>query len=268
MTSWDFVAIGAVLLLGVPHGGLDGAIARRVGWSPGLVSWVLFHLAYLGLAALVALLWWLFPLPSLALFLLISAQHFGASDIADTGSHWLPRIAHGGLVCIGIPNLQAAAVEPIFALLVGPASAPLIMQALNWLAIPWIISLIMYCGFAYRHPRYRRSLLSLLLLLGLVALLPPLISFALYFCLWHSRGHMLRLWHSLNPTERSRSAREAVVYSAMAWASAGLIFYYLQGSVASTLIQLTFIGLAALTLPHMLLVDYADRKNHKNEALL
>ena len=260
MTSWDFVAIGAVLLLGVPHGGLDGAIARRVGWSTGLASWVGFHLAYLGLAALVTLLWWLFPLPSLALFLLISAQHFGASDIADAGSHWLPWIAHGGLVCIGIPNLQATAVEPIFALLVGSASAPLIMQALNWLSIPWLISLIMYCGFAYRHPQYRRSLLSLLLLLSLVALLPPLISFALYFCLWHSRSHTLRIWHSLEGnTERRRSFIETTVYSLIAWTAALVFFTVFQGSFSSALIQLTFIGLAALTVPHMLLVDIADK---------
>ena len=29
MTSFDLAAIGAVLLVGVPHGGLDGAVARR-----------------------------------------------------------------------------------------------------------------------------------------------------------------------------------------------------------------------------------------------
>ena len=95
MSSWDLIAIAAVLLLGVPHGGLDGAIARRIGWPPGILHWLGFHLAYIGLAALVTLLWWLFPLPSLAVFLLISGIHFGASDIADTGSHWLPWIAHG-----------------------------------------------------------------------------------------------------------------------------------------------------------------------------
>lgn len=267
MSSWDLIAIAAVLLLGVPHGGLDGAVARRVGWPPGLAAWLGFHLLYIALAALVVLLWWQFPLASLSLFLLISAWHFGASDIADTGSHWLPWIAHGGLVCIGMPSQQAVLVEPIFALLIGQQSASLLMQAIDGLAVPWAISLIGYLIYASFHRQYRKPLVSLLILLGLVIILPPLISFALYFCLWHSRGHMLRLWHSLDSVERSRSLAEAALYSAMAWISAAIIFYYLQGSVASSLVQLTFIGLAALTLPHMLLVDYADRKNN-HEALL
>jgi Brp/Blh family beta-carotene 15,15'-monooxygenase len=268
MSSWDLIAIAAVLLLGVPHGGLDGAIARRIGWPSGALYWLGFHLAYVGLAALVSLLWWLFPLPSLALFLLISGLHFGASDIAGTGSHWLPWVAHGGLVCIGIPSLQAASVEPLFALLTEAQSASLLMQAIGACSLLWAISLIGYLGYAYFHPRYRKPLVKLLILLGLVVILPPLVSFAVYFCLWHSRGHMLRLWQGLDSTERSRSVAEAAIYSAMAWVSAAIIFYYLQSSVAVSLVQLTFIGLAALTLPHMVLVDYADRKNNKNEALL
>ena len=267
MSSWDLIAIAAVLLLGVPHGGLDGAVARRVGWPPGLAAWLGFHLLYIALAALVVLLWWQFPLASLSLFLLISAWHFGASDIADTGSHWLPWIAHGGLVCIGIPSQQSALVEPIFALLAGPENAILLMQAIAGLSALWTVSLVSYVGYAYFHPQYRKPLLSLLILLGSVVILPPLISFALYFCLWHSRGHMLRLWRSLDSAERGRSLREAAIYTAMAWVSAGIIFYYLQGSAASSLVQLTFIGLAALTLPHMLLVDYADKIKNKAEAL-
>ncbi|MDG1164466.1 MAG: Brp/Blh family beta-carotene 15,15'-dioxygenase [Porticoccaceae bacterium] len=267
MNSLDMLAIAAVLLLGVPHGGLDGAVARRIGWPTGLMSWFGFHLAYVSLAVLVALLWWLFPLPSLSLFLLISALHFGASDIADIGSDWLPWVAHGGLICIGIPSLQPALVEPIFAILVGAENASLLMAGIANLFLPWVVSILGYCGYACLKIQYRKSSISLLILAGLVSVLPPLISFALYFCLWHSRGHMLRLWRSLEQSERQRTFREAMFYTAASWIAAGFIFYYLQGSTATSLVQLTFIGLAALTLPHMLLVDYADKKNKKEEAL-
>jgi Brp/Blh family beta-carotene 15,15'-monooxygenase len=268
MNYWDMLAIVAILLLGVPHGGLDGAVARRIGWPSGLMPWLSFHLAYIALATLVAVIWWLFPLSSLVIFLLISALHFGASDIADIGSDWLPWLTHGGLVCIVIPSLQTTSVEPIFAVLVGVANANLIMQGINILFMPWAFCFIGYCGFTYFKPQYRKSLISLIVLVGLASILPPLISFALYFCLWHSRGHMLRLWRSLAPLERSRSLREAASYTVLAWISLGLIFYLLKGTATAALVQITFIGLAALTLPHMLLVDFADSKKNKKEALL
>lgn len=260
MNYWDMFAIAAILLFGVPHGGLDGAVARRIGWPSGLVAWLGFHLAYIALATLVVVVWWLFPLSSLVIFLLISALHFGASDIADIGSDWLPWLTHGGLVCIVIPSLQATSVEPIFAVLAGVINADLIMTGISTLFMPWVFCFIGYCGFSYFKPQYRKPLISLMILVGLANILPPLISFSLYFCLWHSRGHMLRLWRSLAPIERSRSLREAASYTVLAWISLGIIFYLLKETDTAALVQVTFIGLAALTLPHMLLVDFADRK--------
>ena len=48
MTNWDIAALVAIILLGVPHGGYDAAIARRSGWQmSGAFSWLGFHFAYL-----------------------------------------------------------------------------------------------------------------------------------------------------------------------------------------------------------------------------
>lgn len=268
MTSWDLAAIAAVLLLGVPHGGLDGAVARRIGWSKGLVGWVGFHISYIALAALVVWLWWQWPLPGLAIFLAISALHFGSSDIALTQSRlaqqskhqWLPLIAHGGLIPIAIPGLQPIAVQPLFTILVGDAGAAMLIQAIDLLFLPWLLGCLLYCVYAIIYPAWRTPLLNLVILLVGVFLLPPLISFALYFCFWHSRSHILRVWHSLKDnSERRQSFIEATLYSLMAWLAALIFFMLFQASLTTALIQLTFIGLAALTVPHMLLVDLADK---------
>ena len=45
MTSWDLAAIGAIIFIGVPHGGLDGAVARRIGWPNGMMAWIGFNLS-------------------------------------------------------------------------------------------------------------------------------------------------------------------------------------------------------------------------------
>jgi Brp/Blh family beta-carotene 15,15'-monooxygenase len=262
LSTPSLIAIAAILLIGVPHGGLDGAVARRVGWPSGTGPWIAFHLIYLLLAAGVASLWWLYPLPSLIFFLVISALHFGSSDIRHISAPvskdaWLPLIAHGGLVVIAIPALQSSAVEPLFAVLIGIDNSLWLLQQIQQLLMPWAACLFAYSIYSIYHPRWRGAQLNLIILIALAYLLPPLVSFALYFCLWHSRGHMQRIWRSIAPDQRRRSAIEAITYSLLAYAAAA-IYFALQATneVAPALIQLTFIGLAALTVPHMLLIDF------------
>jgi Brp/Blh family beta-carotene 15,15'-monooxygenase len=268
LSNASLMAIAAILLIGVPHGGLDGAVARRVGWPNGMLPWVLFHIIYLLLAASVAGLWWLSPLPSLIFFLGISALHFGSSDIRHISSPssrdaWLPLIAHGGLVVIGIPVLQSVDVEPLFAVLVGAENSLWLLNQIDQLRLLWAASLFAYLIYSIYQPRWRKSLFSLAVLIVLAYLLPPIVSFALYFCLWHSRSHMLRIWRSIAPDQRRRSASEAVAYSLLAYAAAGIYLVFQTNSapasvtaITPALLQLTFIGLAALTVPHMVLVDF------------
>jgi beta-carotene 15,15'-dioxygenase len=264
LSTPSLIAIAAILLIGVPHGGLDGAVARRVGWPAGTAPWILFHLSYLLLAAAVVSLWWLYPLPSLVCFLLFSALHFGSSDIRHinpplTRASWLPLLAHGGLVVIAIPAFQSSAVEPLFAVLVGANNSLWMLEQIDRLLLPWAACLFFYLIYAVYQPRWRGALLNLCLLILLAYLLPPLVSFALYFCLWHSRTHMQRIWRSVAQDQRRRSAIETVIYSLLAYAAAAL-YLVLQRDVAAasapSLVQLTFIGLAALTVPHMILIDF------------
>lgn len=267
VTGLDYLSVAAILLIGVPHGGLDGAVARRVGWPNSLKAWVTFHFSYILIAALVSMFWWIYPLASLTLFLIISGIHFGASDIRHImeygENHWLPIIAHGGLVCIAIPGFQVSAVAPIFTVLIGENGGSSLLQTISYLLYPYLGVVIIYFGFSLKNGKWKACALHLFILLLLAFWLPPLVSFALYFCFWHSRSHALRIWENIKPKERSKSLIETFVYSGVAWLVALCFFWYFQESADSALLQLTFIGLAALTVPHMILVDLVDSKLHR-----
>ena len=165
---------------------------------------------------------------------------------------------------IAIPAFQGSAVEPLFAVLVGKENSLWLLQQIDSLLLPWAVLLFAYGIYSIYQPRWRWTLLNLALLTALAYLLPPLVSFAIYFCLWHSRRHMQQTWRAIAPEQRRRSAIETLVYSLLAFVAAGAIFFVLQSdsgslsSVTPTLLQLTFIGLAVLTVPHMLLVDFIN----------
>jgi Brp/Blh family beta-carotene 15,15'-monooxygenase len=267
MTNIDIIAIMAVLLIGVPHGGLDGAVARRVGWPATSLAWIWFNLCYVIIATLVAGFWWLFPTASLGLFLVISALHFGVSDVRqtmETSKHnWLPILAHGGLVPVAIPSFQPEGASAIFKLLVGNEGANRLMGIIDVAFYCYLLIVCAYILFSLKHKRWQTHASNLVFLLVCALWLSPLVSFSLYFCFWHSRVHMLRIWNALPVNERFRSGIEAVMYSFFAWCAGAVILWYFPSAIESTLVQLTFIGLAALTVPHMILVDFVDSKIHR-----
>lgn len=267
MTSWDLAAIAAILLLGVPHGGLDGVIARRAGWPPSWVGRMVFFFTYSLVAIFVLLLWLKWPAVTLALFLAISAFHFGRSDVAHSviypglnrSRRFVAIAAHGGLVPIAIASLQSALVEPIFSILVGDSGALVLMALINQMFIPWLALLVLYVGQTLSRGLSSKPLLALLALTVFAAIMPPLVTFAIYFCVWHSSGHISRIWQSITERSQHKSAlREAVLYTVMAWVAMVIFFVLVNGALSEELMRLTFIGLAALTVPHMLLVDLAD----------
>ena len=258
MSSWDYIAIAGILIAGVPHGGFDGAVARRTGWAILKRSTLAFHASYILLAALVAVAWLSAPGIILALFLFISAIHFGSSDIRSVTKPWqwqcfLPLIAHSGLVCIAIPGLHPELVLRLFNILVGETNALAILGG------------IVYVVYASLVKEWWRSAALLGILLVMFFWLDPLVSFAIYFCFVHSPQHSLRIWRSLTPNDQRRCFLEAAAYTTTAWIIALLLMAWLHKASGidfdSLLIQLTFIGLASLTVPHMILVDMIDRQN-------
>lgn len=270
------VLVLVVALLGLPHGAADVLVARRA-FRPrlGRIWQPLFAVAYLGPAAGVIVLWWQAPLVALAGFLLIAIWHFGEGDApAPVGAgrcvgRAMSIMLHGALPVAAPIVLRPAEVAVAFAALIPGHGAETVTATLTWLGVPLgvlLAALPAWLAIAWLRGRdmgerqaAAGSLGESLLLIGLFAALPPPLAFAAYFGLWHAPRHSLELAAALDPADPARgladSLRAAIGPTLMTIAAATAAWLVLaaHGPPTAAALQTVFIGLAALTVPHMLL---------------
>jgi Brp/Blh family beta-carotene 15,15'-monooxygenase len=277
LTGQIMILAPAVALLGLPHGALDRPMAEALWPLSRTRDRVRFVSFYLGLAALVAALWWLVPALALAAFLAYSALHF-AGDWEGEGR--LVRVA-GGVSAIGAPALfHTAEVAALFALLGPEEAAPAIAQGLAGAGA--LGGGLLLLSATRPGGRERAMAEQAGIWLG-AALLPPLLYFVAYFCLLHSLRHFVDTYAAL--PDRAAARRAAVRVTAVTIAGAALALAALllvggtaretglaamgaeldpekhfAGSVDAAGLKVVFIGLAALTVPHMLLVERFRRR--------
>lgn len=252
----------AVAIAGLPHGALDPWVSHRAGLWRTRLGFAAFHLAYLALAALVLVVWQWAPGISLAAFLAISAWHF-AGDWRDHLPAWARALA--GAALLALPAWRwPSEVTSAFVLLSGTegaAIASVLAEMAPWLALGIVGAALM----ALR--RSTTAAIELVAVASLALLLPPLVYFIVYFCALHSLRHLRLATIGAAPDARRRMAGVAFLYTALTLLAAAIAWPWLReaGAQAGTpawsgdLLRLVFIGLAALTLPHMLVVMHAER---------
>ena len=253
----ELLAAGAlVLLLGMPHGAFDVVVARKRFGVAGLGGWALFSMVYIGLAASVVGLWVVAPTLFLCMFLIFSALHFGADPGGDVGG--LTRSLYGGAVIV-LPALShGPELQRLLSLVAGPASAAFVTPILSQLAPPWLAATVLACALAAKTSRLAACESAALVALSLAA--PPLAAFSVYFCAMHSPRHILRTLAGLRAAEARHALALAMWPTLTVLVTAALLAW--RGSdlpVEARVMQLVFVGLAALTLPHMVLLERARR---------
>lgn len=250
----EALAVGATaaVLLGVPHGALDHRVARP--WLAGRWGrlWFLaFTLPYLGLAVLVFAGWLVAPALSLLMFLAVSVLHFGLEDAEGKGV--TARLARGGAP-VALPILlHPDRTARFFETLGGAEAAP---GGMAWLvlflgACLWVLIAALYALRLVRD-REGRVLAEVGAIVAVFAALPPLAAFAFYFLAVHSPRHMAELARR-HEGGWTGAIRASLPLSAMTFAMGIAIYLLLPGTAETRFLQTTFWGLAALTIPHMIL---------------
>ena len=181
-------------LLGLPHGALDHLIFMGVAkWSP-----LPFYTFYLGIMVVYTFAWLLAPGPSLALFLVMSAFHFGQSQFSQYQqiSRWvkpLLYLAWGISLLSGMLYFNLAATETLMMDCVA-------CQVPEWLVsattIPWLFystleftSALLIGQYGLGNMDWKNFIRELVLFVCIhlsFALLEPIIAFTLFFTFVHS----------------------------------------------------------------------------------
>ena len=258
------IALAAVVIIGLPHGALDGAIAIQLGMSQNLLSLIRFLVLYIAAAAVVVGAWMVAPVICLLAFLIISMLHFGMGDVRASNG-WqgmLEALAHGGLVVAGISHMHREEVDVIFGYLVD-GNTLLVWQGLEIIAIFVAVALLFCMVQGVINRRWRGGLAELVILGAIFAFTPPLVGFAIYFCLVHTPRHVRAILASVSSgVSRRLILSQVVLFSVASWVAGGLAFWLLLGAetAEAALMRVVFIGLAALTVPHMILVDGLFRR--------
>lgn len=199
-------------LIGIPHGAVDHVLPAWWSVAPAgdrsrsrraaAARMGIFALVYAALATLALAAFLLLPTPTLMVFLVVSAAHFGRGEVVTSAERagrsvptaladWPVSLAHGlsvvGLLLWARPESTGRYLRPL--------SAPLADVATATRGPGLLLVTLAVAGGALVLLTSGRSLelAELLLVAGTFALAPPLAAFGIYFGGWHAVRHTARL---------------------------------------------------------------------------
>ena len=286
--AWVYITcFFLIITVGVSHGGLDNLKGKKLFNKLKLKSsLLLFYLVYILIATLILILWFNFSQISLWTFLILASYHFGKEDTPDVLISknknklfmFLKFFARGSTVIVmalffnfekTIGILQFISTDEYFM-----GFYTMDIAGLEWQDnIRWslyIFILINVWGHIYlKSKKYWGSLLQdFLSIVFLNLFFEPFIAFTIYFCFLHSIRHSL-LWSSKLLGKKKNSLKEFFTKSFPLTLITALVFVIsvyllsLYGDFSGVhIILVTFVGLASLTFPHILL-EYLIEKNEK-----
>lgn len=249
------------------HGGLDHITAfRHFDMKDNRKKWFQFLAGYMGIIAVYGIIWLISPLAGLALFIIMSCYHFGQLDMHEIAkAPWNKAVylSRGvyllGLMMVAQYDAVAQILQPVtqtdgyesfvrqwFFYLIGT----LILQHIVLLIIGTTSST-------------KTTVLDTFFTGLMFILLPPLLSFGLYFALWHSWDHLHLLNRYLRLPDWKSLILNALPFTAMALLGiAGIILLFRQSLSEPGTVIYALIGISLLTMPHMLLVDRVVEHDH------
>ena len=262
-----------ILILGVSHGALDHLRGKKLFQPLIKKKWfAVFYPGYILLSLMVIFGWILFPVIALLLFLLVASYHFGEEDLRlfIKGKGYLFNLVcfFKGLLIITLSfhyNHETTAAFFEY-LMVSSIQYEELTQLKSLLFSINLIFVIIGLVFLLRKQIDKLILILFEIIFITLAFiyLPLILAFSMYFCFLHSSKHIIGLALELDSKNIMNGLKLFTIRAApltiLTAIFAFLSLYFLNENINQNIVQVIFIGLASLTLPHIIL-EVLDRRN-------
>lgn len=264
------VAAILIILAGLPHGATDLLLIQYLSKDKSKYHIKSTLIQYLGIIGLYGFVWFLMPQIAFLLFIIISIYHFGQSNynfiqIENRSIRIIIYLVSGSFVLltplcihheIAIPIIETISGMTVYSLnIIVVKALPRALFLMNiWLLIflffdEWITSET----FIYQ-------LVSSVLLLLCYYYLPLILGFTVYFVFWHSYGSMIDQIEYIRTKKKNftwtRYYQNALPITFLAIVLIGTCYWInVTWSINFSIIELFFIMLSLLTLPHIILIE-------------
>ena len=246
-------ALSLVVILGVPHGSLDVLFARQTYQLVHVTKWLKFLGFYSASSLLIIALWILVPGFFFVVFLILSAIHF--SDDINLSGHQFLKLSYGFAV-ITLPGvIHGTELTKLYGMIIDVELAQQVVLISRYVGL-FLLPLLLTLFFIQKINI--RSQIEIIAIAILFLMATPILAFTIYFCFMHSARHLVRSHFFLNGVNRQEFIY-ALILPTVAVIFMGLCIWYfkLTPSFEKDLIQIIFVGLAALTVPHAWVLNKA-----------
>lgn len=256
-------ALIVIFIMGMPHGALDILMLKslsRQDMGKSRFSYAvklgILVCVYIALVVMAFFAWMLLPTVCLLVFLTIGVAHF-RHDWQQTRS--TPAWCLSAVVVTAPSLVYSRRLEDVFEWLFLPAyHASIIALGMQVIAVLcFAIVLAYWLKDSIETPVVKNMIIVVIS----ACVLPPLVFFTLYFCIVHSVYHTVLVQKTMQVNFKSLAVATLVpMLGTVAIFSAGY-WYFIETEALSVYYPLIFIGLFAVTCPHVLLTHFSNHNN-------
>jgi Brp/Blh family beta-carotene 15,15'-monooxygenase len=266
------VIVAAILIVtvGLPHGATDLLLVKYLSTDryKQSVGQTLFQ--YIGLIALYGSIWYFIPQLAFILFIAISIYHFGQSNynfiqVESRVIRTLSYLASGSFVLltplcihyeIAVPIIETISGTTAYS--ISATTAETLPRAL-FLTNVWLL-VFLFLNDWITSETLVYQLVSIVLLLLCYWFLPLILGFTIYFVFWHSLHSMVDQVDYIRTKENDftwlRYYKNALPITLLAVILIAAGYWInITWSINFSIIEVFFIMLSLMTLPHIILIE-------------